>query len=124
VTWTDRRAPARWVRRLRKLSDVPDLQVLWDPDLRHWKFYSFQGGCWRVLVEWPHDLDGNLEALANRLLFLDYRRNGGRRVCADAIIDRERRRIESNRRSLRSHTEGFASYVRKRWAAVARGEVL
>jgi hypothetical protein len=129
VAWTDRRPPAGFVRRLRQLADVPDLAVVWDADetestgLHAWKVLSVQAGEVRCICTWRDELDGNLEAIANSILRWDYRRNGGPKAAADRLISKQRAERDGRRRALRNQFEGFADYARKRYAAVARGEV-
>lgn len=74
------RAPASEVRRLRRLVSDPSLEIHFDArrtrelGCQVWNvYYRTLSGSLTWLVEWPHELDGNIEPIASMIRNVDFR---------------------------------------------------
>lgn len=122
------RPPAGYTRSLRRLTEVPGLWLEFDPeeaeksDAPAWKVMVRQKDEEHVIVWWPHNLDGNLEALARRVSEQDHLRNGGAKAYARRVYRSVIANEREKERRFRDTMRGIADYSRDAFRKLAYDE--
>lgn len=120
--------PAGFVSRLSRIADVGGLSVEFDQqeaddtDRPCWKFYTTQNGEKFLLTVWPHQLDGNCDAIAREIAKADNTKNGGRKARAQRIFETAAGEARSKRNARIDRIHGMADYYRDAVRAAAYGE--
>jgi hypothetical protein len=122
------KAPAGYERALRRRLDDPTLTLWFNQQESEgqggqvWHVLSIQRGGWHTVCTWEHPLDGNLDAICNKVARHDYLKNGGKRKFADSFMAGRVRQEQEKRRRFRDWASGVADYSRDAFRAMAYGE--
>lgn len=122
------RPPTGYLSALRRLTEIPSLALGFDDedaaehDRPAWKVMAMTGSGYVMVCDWPHALDGNLDALAAKIARHDYLRNGGLKKHGQALMARWEAKQTARRNRFRDQVRGIADYSRNAFRKLAYGE--